>query len=123
MNRYFAFSPAQLKALLILGILIVLLGGWKLVREFVIEPSRPAHHWIVTEESDYHPPLQLNLNTAPADSLELVPGIGPVYARRIVAWREAHGPFRSVDSLVAIDGIGPVTCAKLKKYFLPITDK
>jgi competence ComEA-like helix-hairpin-helix protein len=123
MNRYFAFSPAQIKALLVLGVLILLFGGWKLVREFFLEPARPAHHWTITEDGSYRPPLQLDLNTAPVDSLELVPGIGPVFARRIVDWREARGPFRSVDSLVAIDGIGPATCVKLKKYFLPITDK
>jgi comEA protein len=48
----------------------------------------------------------VNINTADATALAALPGIGPVYARRIVAYREAHGPFRSVDDLLEVSGIG-----------------
>jgi competence ComEA-like helix-hairpin-helix protein len=47
----------------------------------------------------------VNLNTAPADLLELLPGIGPAKVRSIVAYRQRR-PFRTVDELVRIKGIG-----------------
>lgn len=52
-------------------------------------------------------PLQIDLNTASAEVLDTLPGIGPVIAGRIVAWRSAHGAFRSVDELAEVSGIGP----------------
>lgn len=48
-----------------------------------------------------------NINTADEDALIALPGIGPALARRIIAYREEHGPFASVDQLEAIQGIGP----------------
>lgn len=61
---------------------------------------------IVFEESG-----PLNVNRASAEELEKLPGIGPALAARIVAFREAHGPFRTVDDLLAVPGIGPKTLA------------
>ena len=47
----------------------------------------------------------VNLNTAPADTLGLLPGVGPAKAAAIVRYRQRH-PFRTVDELVRIRGIG-----------------
>ena len=52
------------------------------------------------------------LSTAPADSLDLLPGIGPVLAGRIIDARRARGGFASWDDVVAIKGIGPATIAR-----------
>ncbi len=49
----------------------------------------------------------LNLNTADAESLQALPGIGPALAERIVAYRWEHGPFQSVEDLLQVPGIGP----------------
>ncbi len=48
-----------------------------------------------------------NVNTADEAALIALPGIGPALARRIIAHREEHGPFTSVDQLDVIQGIGP----------------
>ncbi|WP_314705942.1 helix-hairpin-helix domain-containing protein [Rothia mucilaginosa] len=48
----------------------------------------------------------VNINTATAEELQSLPRIGPAMAQRIIAWREAHGGFRSVDELDAVPGIG-----------------
>lgn len=56
----------------------------------------------------------VNLNQATAADLEALPGIGPVLAERIVAWREAHGPFPSVDVLGEVSGIGDVLLENLR---------
>lgn len=51
-------------------------------------------------------PGPVNINAATAADLDALPGIGPVLAERIVAWRADHGPYPSVDALDAVSGIG-----------------
>ncbi|SEE52043.1 competence protein ComEA [Arthrobacter alpinus] len=57
----------------------------------------------------------VNLNTATAAQIETLPGVGPVLAERIVAWRTDHGPFTSVEGLNAVTGIGPKLLAGLQE--------
>jgi competence protein ComEA len=52
-------------------------------------------------------PGPVDLNRADAAALDTLPGIGPVLAQRIVAFREKNGPFADVESLVDVPGIGP----------------
>jgi competence protein ComEA len=56
----------------------------------------------------------IDLNTATAEQLDALPGVGPVTAAAIVAWRAAHGKFSSVDQLGQVDGIGPARLEKLR---------
>lgn len=56
----------------------------------------------------------VNINTATAEELQTLPRIGPAMAQRIIAWREAHGGFRSVDELDAVPGIGPSMLENLR---------
>ena len=51
-------------------------------------------------------PLMVNINTATVQELEALPGIGPVVAQRIVAYRDEHGAFRTVEELTKVKGIG-----------------
>lgn len=60
------------------------------------------------------PPGPVNLNTATVEQLDALAGVGPVTARRIVEWREAHGGFSSVDQLQEVDGIGERRLASLR---------
>jgi competence protein ComEA len=53
------------------------------------------------------PGAPVPLNTADLTTLDTLPGVGPVLAERIVAWRDANGPFTSVDELTEVSGIGP----------------
>lgn len=55
----------------------------------------------------------LNVNRATVVELEALPGIGPALARRIVADREARGPFATVQALDRVPGIGPASVARL----------
>ena len=52
---------------------------------------------------------QVNINTAGVEELTQLKRIGPKYAEKIVAYREANGPFKSADELVNVPGIGPKT--------------
>jgi comEA protein len=62
------------------------------------------------------PAAPVNLNTATSEELQLVPGIGPVTAEKILQMRKSYGAFKSVDDLSAIRGIGPKRLEKMRKY-------
>lgn len=49
---------------------------------------------------------KININTATAKELEELPGIGPTLANRIVSYREKNGPFKSIEDLMKVSGIG-----------------
>jgi competence protein ComEA len=59
---------------------------------------------------------KVNLNQAGERELDLLPGVGPAKARRIVAWRESHGPFRRLRDLRRVKGFGRKTVLKLTPY-------
>lgn len=56
----------------------------------------------------------IDLNTADQTVLETLPRIGPALAQRIIAWREEHGRFASVDDLLAVSGIGEKMLAGMR---------
>ena len=60
----------------------------------------------------------LNINTAKVHELDTLPGIGEVLAERIVAYREAHGPFASVDELDYVEGIGDGTLEPIRRFLI-----
>ncbi|WP_233434280.1 helix-hairpin-helix domain-containing protein [Nocardia yamanashiensis] len=60
------------------------------------------------------PTAKVNLNTATESDLDALPGVGPITAKAILAWRTKHGRFTSIDQLSEIDGIGPTRLARLK---------
>lgn len=57
----------------------------------------------------------LNLNTASGKELESIPGVGPKTAMRIVRFRNKHGPFRDVEGLLEIEGIGEGLLERIRK--------
>jgi comEA protein len=64
-----------------------------------------------------HPPRHpVNINTANSAELQEVPGIGPATAEKILKMRKVHGPFKSVEELLAIKGIGKKKLAKWRPY-------
>jgi competence protein ComEA len=64
--------------------------------------------------SDSAPTESVDLNTAAIDQLDALPGVGPITASAIVAWRDANGRFTSVEQLGEVDGIGPARLEKLR---------
>lgn len=61
----------------------------------------------------------VDLNSATLDQLETLPGIGPVTGQKIIAWRDAHSGFTSVEQLQQVSGIGPATYAELSPFVVP----
>lgn len=56
----------------------------------------------------------LDINSASAEELDRLPGVGPVMAQRIISWRKAHGRFRTIDQLKEVPGVGAAKFADLK---------
>jgi competence protein ComEA len=56
----------------------------------------------------------VDVNRAGVDQLLTLPGIGPSRAANLVAYREVHGPFATLESLAGVPGIGPGTVARLR---------
>ena len=56
----------------------------------------------------------MNLNTASEAELDGLPGVGPVTAAAIAAWRQANGRFTDIEQLGEVDGIGPARLEKLR---------
>ena len=68
---------------------------------YTITTRRPAQKPVVPESA-----LPVNINTATAEELDVLPGIGPALAGRIIAYREEHGPFAAAEDLLEVSGIG-----------------
>lgn len=62
--------------------------------------------------------FRVDINRAGAQELESLPGIGPVMARRIIEYRQMNGPFRSIEALDHVKGIGEKTIAKLRSHIV-----
>lgn len=55
------------------------------------------------------------INTAGSSDLQRIDGIGPVLAGRIISYREQHGPFKNMDDLLKVSGIGPKRLAAIRE--------
>jgi competence protein ComEA len=65
------------------------------------------------------PGARISLGTATLEQLDTLPGIGPVTAQAILDHRAEHGPFRSVDDLLDVKGIGEATLADVRDQVTP----
>ena len=100
-----------LAAVLLVGSLLHVAGVYRMRMQGVEDTLRAG----LAEDE----PLVYDLRTATQEELETVPGIGPVTAQNILAWREEHTPARRSD-LMQVRGIGPKTYERLAPYFLPL---
>ena len=66
------------------------------------------------KSSDVPSDPRININQATESELDSLPGVGPVMAGRIVAWRETNQRFHSLEELQEVPGIGPKVFANLK---------
>lgn len=105
----------------IIGLFCVLYGLWFLASVLLHGSEQTPVEGVrlsLPEPPDFpfyiDPPI--DVNTATAAELQFLPAIGPVLATRILAYREAHGPFRSLAALREVKGVGPKTLHKLHFY-------
>ena len=115
------------KAVTFLVILILAGSGFWGVRRFapavflgkpdlIAVPNEERPHVQTTETLAPNTPELLNINTASAEELQILPNIGTQMAQRIVDYRTQHGTFASVDALQNVKGIGAKTLEKLRPF-------
>jgi competence protein ComEA len=79
-----------------------------------VSSATPPERAATAAPSAAEPGKPVDLNTATPADLDALPGVGPVTAAAIIAWREANGKFTSIDQLSEVDGIGPARLDKLR---------
>ena len=87
----------------VLGLALLLALGSGMNRLLRVETVAPVH---CVDAEALREAEMVNLNSATAEKLATLPGIGEVLAGRIVGYREEHGAFASVEALVDVPGIG-----------------
>jgi competence protein ComEA helix-hairpin-helix repeat region len=61
----------------------------------------------------------ISLSRSSAERLQELPGVGPAIAERIILWREKNGPFRALEDVLAVSGIGEATLERLQGLAVP----
>ena len=102
-------NPSQANRIIVIVVTLVLLpvGCVKRTREQPFQSSKAETATVDVQ--------RVNINSASADELEALPGIGRAIAERIVAHRSQHGPFRRVEHVMLVRGIS-------ERKFLDIQD-
>jgi len=123
-----SFTPQEIKALIFLLVVLIIGGGISLykrdhpnfARELILESTQKEDKSLIQKEPLYSkkPEIEdkININQATAKELELLPGIGPVLAKRILSLRENKGGFNKVEELLEVNGIGAKKMEEIKKW-------
>lgn len=89
-------------------------------------PVIDGEHIVVPEKGTIARPVTIDganepisLSRSSADRLEQLPGVGPALAQRIIAWREEHGSFGTIDDVLAVSGIGTATLEGFRDQVVP----
>ena len=83
-----------------------------------IEPDADPSHieLYIPREGEAELPQKIDINRAEPWLLEALPGIGETRAQAIVDYRSENGPFKRIEDLLKVSGIGPATFEKMKDY-------
>lgn len=125
-NIQYFLDKHYLRAVSFLVVLILIGAGYWGLRRFnpALFLGKPDFIAVPNDEqsdqkkelSPEEKPELLNINTATAEELQTLPGIGPAMSEKIIQHRKEHGNFASVDALTDVKGIGTKTLEKLKPY-------
>lgn len=117
MNRFFDFTTRQIKFLIVLAISAAVFSLYLFIKAYAFptESSPVLDVYIGEEETEITGIFTLDPNFAPADSLELLPGIGKILADRIIEYRQ-HNRFETEIDIINVNGIGPKMYERLKPF-------
>jgi comEA protein len=108
---------AALSVLLFLASAILYAGDSRPMAAITVESGEIKEKLSLTEiEGNLKEARRVSINTATAEEITIIPGIGPAISSRIVEYREKYGKFSTVDSLIKVKGIGPAKLEKMREY-------
>jgi competence protein ComEA len=113
------WTDQQRRVLWVLGLLGLAAVGvlaWQQRREELRLAAAPAPAQAAAWDRQLAAARRIDINAAPVAELERLPQVGPALARRIAAYRQAHGEFQRPEDLTRVEGIGPATYDALKDY-------
>ena len=107
-------TTRRLAVLTVLAAVLIAAGALFLIAP-VWQPQRPAAAYVPSAVHTAAPeaPTLIDINTATAEELTALPGLGPRKAAALVAYREAHGPFATLADAAAVKGHIPAHDRKL----------
>ena len=108
--------PGALFVSCILAVAIIWLGVLRLNRIEITSDSSSDKSGVIKPTTELWPDLKIDINTASAAKIELLPGIGPSLAQRIIDYRRSNGRFLTLDDLQQVYGLGNRTIERLKPY-------
>jgi len=94
-----------MKSYLLMMVLLAMVGMTGVSPVYVAAAEKPVAKAVIGT---------IHLNKATAEELQTLTGVGPALSERIVLYRTEHGPFRSVDQLTEVNGVGQAKLAKLR---------
>ncbi len=100
--------------LCVLAALVLVVGGTHYVWSHLERP-KPVRKLEPGQRVDY----RVDLNKASEGELDLLPGIGPARAKRIVEYRQSHGPFKELADLTRVPGMNSAAVEKLRGLVTP----
>ncbi|MBI5265651.1 MAG: helix-hairpin-helix domain-containing protein [candidate division Zixibacteria bacterium] len=117
LGDWFDFSPAQSKVIVALTVSALVLAVWAFVRTYAVVTTQAEALPVFVGDPDtrFTGVFVLDPNTAPADSLELLPGVGRIIADRIVEYRQQHRFEREID-ITGVKGIGARLYDQIRPY-------
>lgn len=112
-------NKAEVASLVLTGVFVLLTAFTLLFSSgsqaaLTIDLSRPPEISVPASSAGETPALRININTATAEELTDLPGIGEALAARILTYREENGPFSDISELMQVSGIGAATFEGLK---------
>lgn len=115
-TRDWSRTPAAMVSASILGIVSISGVLWSMQSKPIESTDSIVEH---LDPNDVPPArLQLDLNSATIDQLNLLPNIGPTLAKRIIEYRDQNGPYESLKDLDNVKGIGPKTIDRIEEWVI-----
>jgi competence protein ComEA len=105
------------QAVIAFGLTLALVG---MVAYWLVQGGPSGRLVEADSQPDQAAVFRVDINRAAWPELAELPGIGEILAKRIVDYRQQHGPFRDPDEIARVRGIGPKKLEAIKPYLLPI---
>jgi hypothetical protein len=117
LGDWFDFSLAQSRVIIALTVSALVLAAWLFVRTYAVDTGQaePLPVFVGDPDTRFTGVFVLDPNTAPADSLELLPGVGRIIADRIVEYRAQHRFQKEID-ITEVKGVGAKLYEQIRPY-------